>query len=304
LAVAAAVVVGCGGCFGGARGPVQGDVLLVQLNAAARAAFARGQVEQAQTFYDRALQRARAADDPSAIAGAAYDSAVCLVRLRQPQRAERLLVEAQRESARAGLGAGDILLVRARIAESEGRAAEAVSLADEVLAERHGAVKANQRLEAFVVKGLAALEAGDVRSASDALVRARAEGRRTDDAGALAGVMLLAARIDERSGRPADAARSYDAQADLLRRSALYADMVDALRRSAEAYRAAGMTAAAADRFYRAARSAAAQGDGAAARRIAGMAAGAAADAGDRALGALVVTLLEELAPATQPAAP
>jgi hypothetical protein len=95
--------------------------------------------------------------------------------------------------------------------------------------------------------------------------------------------------------QPDTAARSFDAEAKLLRRAHRYRDMGYALGRAAEAYLASGQAALAADRYFRAARSFAGNGDDAAAKSFLASSLAAAETAGDTNSRIRAKELLQEL---------
>ena len=91
------------------------------------------------------------------------------------------------------------------------------------------------------------------------------------------------------------AARSFEAEAELLRMAHRYRDMGYGLVRVAEAYLAAGQPALAADRFFLAARSLDGRGDTEAAKALLASSLSAAEKAGDEKARARAQMLLEEI---------
>src|SRR5438045_2154785 len=77
------------------------DSELTAATTAAQLAFGQDRIELAAQLYARALTRARAMDDASAIADAAYNLAACLTELGQYSRALVQLDEAEAEAQRA-----------------------------------------------------------------------------------------------------------------------------------------------------------------------------------------------------------
>jgi ATP/maltotriose-dependent transcriptional regulator MalT len=245
-------------------------------------------------------------DDAAAIADASYNLAAAQVRAGDYAGAAAALLESETEGRRARRNVADVLLLRARVARLNGTPAEAVALADRVLADRASRPATAHRVQAHVLKGEVAAEEGNwpVAEAQARLAR-NALGRSGDTASPalLAGVVGLRAQVARGRGNLAEAARLFDRRADLLRRGRLYRDMADAIADSAQAWASLGRTAEAAPRFYRAARAAAAQGDAARARSLLAQASEAVAATGDERLLALVRDLrIEWDGGSTQPA--
>lgn len=266
------------------------DPMLVQQDGAARAAFADGNYERAARFYELTLTRARATDNGSEVAKAAYNRGACLLLLKQAEPARASLREASAEFERLGLDPSPAWLLEARAARLAGEREAVTSLVARVLAEGRSE---SVRLQAWLLRGTLAAEAGDSIAARAALKEARR--RLTDDSDLRAGVASLAGLVALSEQKPAEAALSFDKEAAFLQRAARWHDMAEALRRAGEAYAQAGQPRDAALRFFRAARSLAGQGNWVPALQSVERALATAQAAGDEALVADTSRLLEEI---------
>jgi tetratricopeptide (TPR) repeat protein len=285
---------GCAaGCATASKPAPLGDVVLTNQTTAARAAFEQGQYDSAVSLYSQALHRAWAIDDPAAIADASYNLAICLMEQGKLNQASSLLVDADDESRRAGLGDDDILLVQAKIALMTRQSDVAEQAAARVIAD----AKADGPLtiQARVIVGEAEVQSGDAAGAATNLALARAALTADPAAEQLAiaaGVDELAGQLARLNQKPIDAAAAFDRQADELRVANRYPEMAAALARAGESYDDAGQWARAADRFFRAARSYAGAADmPAATSPWLARAAAAAKKAGDEALSGRIDSL-------------
>ena len=266
------------------------DPMLVQQDGAARAAFADGNYERAARFYELALTRARATDNGSEVAKAAYNRGACLLLLKQAEPALGCLREASAEFARLGLDPSPAWLLEARAARLAGDTVAVTSLVERVLSQgRHDSI----RLQAWLIRGTLAAEAGQSEAARVALKEARR--RLTDDPALRAGVAGLAGLVALSEEKTADAALSFDKESAFLQRAARWPDMAESLRRAGEAYARAGQPRDAALRFFRAARSLAGQGSWVPALQAAERALTTAHAAGDESLTADTTRLVEEI---------
>lgn len=294
-AVALAVVFLAGGCGCATPPPPPeeapfADPMLVQQDSAARAAFADGNFERAARFYELALNRARATDAGEEVAKAAYNRGACLLLLKQAGPARECLREAASEFSRLGRDPAPAWLLEARAARLLGDTAEVTALVDRVLElGRSNSV----RLQAWLLRGTLAAEAGQLEAARAALKEARR--RLTDDPSLRAGLAGLAGQVALAENKPADAALSFDKEAAFFQRAARWSDMAESLRRSGEAYEQAGQPGVAGLRFFRAARSLAGQGRWVPALHAVERALAAAQAAGDVSLTADTTRLLEEI---------
>lgn len=266
------------------------DPVLVQLDGSARAAFADGNFERAARFYELALNRARTADYGLEVAKAAYNRGACLVLLKRPEPARAALQEAATEFARLRRDPAPAWLLEARAARMMGDLTTTVERVDRVLAMGRDQ---DVRLQAWLIKGGLAAEAGQVDEAKKAMQEARKLLR--DDPALRAGVAALGGQIALAENRPGEAGLQFDKEAAFLQRATRWADMADALRRSGAAYQQAAQDGAAAQRFYRAARSWYGQGQLVPALQAMELAVDAAGRAGDDVLNADAGRLLEEI---------
>jgi hypothetical protein len=138
---------------------------------------------------------------------------------------------------------------------------EALALAEQVLSHRGSGPTDRQRLQVHVLRGHIRCDSGDIGLANLELKQAAAYAKRINSPALKAEVSGLAGRIYLLQEEPAKAAKEFDQQANLLKKAALYREMVTALRSAGEAYMSSGGWRLAADRFYRAARSTFAWGD-------------------------------------------
>ncbi|HMO49716.1 MAG TPA: hypothetical protein PKE26_02555 [Kiritimatiellia bacterium] len=233
------------------------DPMIAQLSSTARQAFDAGEVSKAVVLYRRALDRSRAMDNSREIGRNAYNLAISLMALEDWDGAARLLMEAERETLRAGDDAAPILLLAAELARlrQDPKAAEAAL--DRL---ERGSVSDTMRGQAYVLRANLACDRGDASRAEGFLQRARGYLRHDQDPGLAAGMAHAAGRIAIMKDRSADAAAAFDLEAGWLQRARRLPEMADALERAGQQFLLAGQVDAAADRFYRSARSWMAQG--------------------------------------------
>jgi tetratricopeptide (TPR) repeat protein len=132
-AVAILSVSGCGSAPPKQEGPPL-DETLERFNRAARLAFDKGRLQQAASFYRKALDRAYVRDDTAAILDAQYNLALCLMNLQSYHDALGVVRNANTEMALAGRGLSvDFLLLEATILLSSGNSAEAWKITDKIL---------------------------------------------------------------------------------------------------------------------------------------------------------------------------
>lgn len=227
----------------------------------AQSAFARGACQVAATYYGKALNRARAADQAEAIGSYAYDMAICLIARGDLDQANDLLEEATVELDRAGVPLADVFLVQAQLAWHRSVSGDAQSLTRAVTAARRvlddprAQPTAAQRAQVALLFGEIACQRGDSVEAATQLTAARALAGAEPTPGLRAGLDRVAGCLALSQGRSAAAGRHFDDEAEWLRQSRRHADMARALRRAGSAYRQADLLKAAAERYYRAARS-------------------------------------------------
>lgn len=235
------------------------DATLSQDAQAARLALSLDRPREAVMQYRRALARARASDDRAAIGDYGYDLAVAQLAANDPRGALASARETAADLERRGVAPfPGLSLVEATALYRIGATREADQLA--ALAERGGSQAVGAR--ATFLRGLIGDEAGDLgalRSATARLAHPVSQEQ-------LADYDELAARLDRREGRNAQAASAAQAAADIRRATLDYRDMARALAVAASATERIGNFPAAADLYLRAGESAAARGDAKAAR--------------------------------------
>jgi tetratricopeptide (TPR) repeat protein len=222
----------------------------------ARVAFEDGATAKAIDLYGKALNRARAMDDATEIANAAYNLALCHIILGQLDQANASLAEAKAAFARSGSNPADVLLLEATLAQRQGRLEQALLLADQVLS---ASPDESHRFQVALLKGTIACAQDDPARARSAL--AEADQHPVANAPLLAARERLAGCIFLLESNPAEAAAAFDRAAALFQEAKHYRDMALTLRRAAEAHREAGDMQRAEDRLFRAQRSLAAQGE-------------------------------------------
>lgn len=267
-----------------------------RLEEAARSAFNGGQIERAGRYYERLLQIARAGDDASLIGDTAFNLAVCQYALGRMQPALAYLDEARAELARCGESPADTLLLEAKIARYQGRAADAAALCRRIVALPEEDGDTAVRMQAYVIEVLLACDSGDSETAGSSMAAVNELLSETDDPAAHARAARAAGSFRILQGDHAAAAADFDREAGAYRDAGRFHEMARALIRAGEAHRDAGDLAAAADRFFRSARSLAAQGDAAAAGEAARKAMTAAGLSGDGDLANRCRNLMDELA--------
>jgi len=262
---------------------------------AGRLAFDQGLIDQAATFYQQALRRARAMDNASQIGDAAYNLAACWIQLNQLEKARDLLDEAKTEIASIHGNIADIQLVEAKVAWLQGNPAEALMLADQVLSSPGSYPTDYLRLQVYLLRGQIACDKDDTAVALQELQKARSIDRQISDHPLQADISALAGRIHLIKNEPVLAAKEFDSETRLLRQVKRYTEMAQALQNAAEAYLSAGNYSLAADRFFRAARSTFAQGKNSAAMKLGHLALSAADKAEDQSVKIRARTLLDEI---------
>jgi tetratricopeptide (TPR) repeat protein len=235
----AAVILTVSGC--GSSPPKQKrpatDADLERFNRAGRLAFDKGRLQQAASFYRKALDRAYVRDDTAAILDAQYNLAICLMNL---QAYEEALVVVRRE---------------ATILHSSGDSDEAWKVTDQILSPPTQA-SSEIKSKTHFLRGLIASKQGDMDQLRAAIA-------------ALGQPEQLQLRADRQElvGHLARAEQNWDAAIEAfdtaakLRREALdYRGMVKVLALAGKASEKAGRTREAAIRYLRAGRSAVLQG--------------------------------------------
>jgi tetratricopeptide (TPR) repeat protein len=254
-AVAILTVSGCGSSPPTHKGPAI-DQDLERYNRAARLAFDKGRLQQAASFYRKALDRAYVRDDTAAILDAQYNLAFCLMNLQSYEEALGVVQHANTEMVLAAHGnSDDFLLLEATILYLSGDSDEAWKITDRILATPTQASSIIESKTHFL-QGLIASQRGDTEKLRAAIVSLGQPKQ-----------PLLRADRQELLGRLAMAEHNWDAAieafdvATKLRREALdYRGMVKVLALAGKASAEAGRAKQASIRYLRAGRSALLQG--------------------------------------------
>ena len=255
MAAAILAVSGCGSAPPKQEGPAI-DEALERFNRAARLAFDKGRLQQAVSFYRKALDRAYIRDDTAAILDAQYNLAFCLMNLQSYEEALGVVRNADTEMALAGRGHSvDFLLLEATILHSSGNSAEAWKITDKILfipAQDSAVIKS----KTLFLRGLIASKQGDIdqlRAAIAALGQPQHPLLRADRQ-ELVGHLAMA---EQNWGAAVEA---FDGAAKLRREALDYRAMVKVLALAGKASEKAGRAKEASIRYLRAGRSAVLQG--------------------------------------------
>jgi tetratricopeptide (TPR) repeat protein len=234
-AVALLSLAGCGSAPPKQEGPAI-DQALERFNRAARLAFDKGWLQQAASFYRKALDRAYVRDDTAAILDAQYNLAFCLMNLQSYQKALGVVRNAKTEMALAGRGLSvDFLLLEATILHHSGNSAEAWKITDRILSsptQDASVIKS----KTFFLRGLIASQRGDIdqlRAAIAALGKPE-QLRLRADRQELVGHLAMA----EHNGD--SAIEAFDGAAKLRREALDYRAMVSVLALAGQASEKAG----------------------------------------------------------------
>ena len=228
------------------------DEEFARLEAGARNAHSRGEIAYADELYQDLLVEAERSDDPSKIGDCAYNLGACKLALGELAAARELFSLAEHELERAGAPLAQVFIARAHLEQFAGRPAESRAAASATLEDERSRPSARERSEAHVLLGLAALEAGDLERAAAQLEEARAA---TQEPAAEPARLRLLARWELASGRPLEAARAFDAEAESARELSRYEALAQALEDAGDAWLAAGQAPEARERWLRSARS-------------------------------------------------
>ncbi len=268
------------------------DPLIVQLSSTARQAFDAGEVPKAVVMYRRALDRARAMDNPREIGLNAYNLALGLIALEELDEVPGLLSEAERETKRAGGDAGPVLLLAAETEINQRNWSAAENIIDKL---EMTTIDNQTRGMAYVQRARIACERKDASRAAGFLERARGYLGEQKDPGLAAAISEVTAQIAMLQEKWPDAAKAYDRQAAWLQRAGRLPEMAVALELAGQNFLAAGDAASASDRLYRSARSLMAQGNYLDALRVVELAVQSAGpDTGDD-QGQAIANLFEEI---------
>ncbi len=287
------------GCRGTGRSERAIDTTLQRHIKRAEVAFAEGQIEQAIDEYRKAVRRAWAMDDPYESGTAAYNLAACLLSHAQTDQAKDWLVDARVELQRAGTSVGNVLLLEAKIAQSEARFEDAMRLTQRAACEvppcpddglracnhhqdpcDEGCVSQIPCVGPRIEQRRNAKDCAAAYQAQIHLVRARSAAEQYDLARAEAELSCakrlaadvcsedlqaelhnVAALIHIAKGEYLQAARHLDHEAAALRRAGNYREIPGALEIASAAYEQLGLFGLSADRLCRVARILYARGD-------------------------------------------
>jgi len=222
---------------------------------AAKSAYADGAMESAAMFYQKALNRARLADQPREISRLAYNLAACRAQMQKYPEALELLDEAEFESALSGTGFPEAVLLRAEILRHLGRHSEAAAAAKFGLASLDNEKCGSARFQLQVFLAELACDQNDGRLALQELDKLDPQLLKSSDANVLAKATHARGRALLIEKRANEAAICFDNAAAFDQKGRRYPDMAVALQNAADAYVAAGQRPAAINRYYRAARS-------------------------------------------------
>ena len=287
LALAASTLVS--GCKSGGK-VKEPDPTIRQQAESGEEAYAEGYVDQAVTRYRLALKRAWALDDPIEAGNASYNLAACLVSMGKLPLARAWVRESRLEFARGRFPDTNTWLLEGKIAQQQGQLDEAYQL----IAEAERIVQCNDpkpqrcpcepkgcdcecvewyqfrkyreqkkvlerkastvQAEVYLIRASLALDQGDIATAQGNISCACELLPEVCDPNLGAELQHLRARIHLLQGRPDLAAAHFDTEAELLRHTGNFREIVNVVGQAAQAYEQAGLLAAAADRWYRVAR--------------------------------------------------
>jgi tetratricopeptide (TPR) repeat protein len=221
----------------------------------ARAAFERGQYEQAAALYERVLAEAYARDDLKAIGEIGYELAVVQLRQGRYEAAAAQARGTREELVRRDQNPfAELYLVEAVALYGSGDGEGALASANAAIDARPNDPRVTGRAE--FVRGAVAADNEDVADLEAAISRLEAI-----EGGALRADRLeLLGRLRLLEREPTTALASFKESAGLRQEFGDYVGMARALAFAAEAAEAVGREQEAADLFFRAGRSAAAEG--------------------------------------------
>ena len=226
-------------------------------NRAARVAFDNGQLQQAVSLYNQALERAYVLDDLNAIVDSQYNLAVCLTGLNFYVEALERVNQSKAELGRTNQSiAADILLLEATIVYRMAKLDDAWQLTDKILLDP-GRLSEPIQSKTHFLRGLIAGEWDDINQLRNEIASL---GKPTT-AGLRADRQELVGRLAMAEGNWNEALDAFDSTAELRRDDFDYSEMVNALALAAWACEQAGKLSEASKRYLRAGRSAAQQGE-------------------------------------------
>jgi len=220
--------------------------------AAAKTAYANACFGSASSFYQKALDRARLADQSPEISRLAYNLAFCRAQATNYDKALALLDEAQYETKKNRQSFPEATLLRAEIFRHLGKTNEAATIVKSEI----DASKKNDpvRLELQLFLAESACDQNDEKLALEELNKLDRNLLKSADSTAQAREASLRGRVLMAEKQPAAAAVSFAKAAGLYQEGKRYADMGNALYRAGNAYAADKKTKPAFDCYYRAAR--------------------------------------------------
>jgi tetratricopeptide (TPR) repeat protein len=256
--ILAAVILAASGCGSSPpkqKGPAT-DADLERFNRAGRLAFDKGRLQQAASFYRKALDQAYVRDDTAAILDAQYNLAICLMNLQSYEEALAVVQRANSEMALAGGGQSlDFLLLEATILHYSGDSDEAWKITDQILStETQASSVVNSKTH--YVRGLIASKQGD----KDQLREAIAALGQPEQPRLLADRQELVGHLAMAEHNWDTAIEAFDTAAQLRRGALDYRGMVKVLAMAGQAEEKAGRARQASIRYFRAGRSAVLQG--------------------------------------------
>jgi tetratricopeptide (TPR) repeat protein len=228
----------------------------MRFNRAARQAYDKGRLEQAVSFYRKALEQAYVRDDTAAILDARYNLATCLMNLRAYEEALAVVQRAKSEMALAGGGNSlDFLLLEAFIIYYSGDSDEAWKITNQILSNPAQASSVVIS-KTYYLRGLIASKQGN----KDQLRKAIAALGQPEHPRLLADREELAGHLAMAEQKWDAAIEAFDLSAKLRRETLDYRGMVNVLALAGNASEKAERIRESAIFYLRAGRSAALQG--------------------------------------------
>ncbi len=255
LAVAVLIFGGCGPSARVQTSPAI-DEDLERFNRAAQQAFDNGRLQQAASFYRKALDRAYIRDDFRAVLDAQYNMAICLINLQSYEQASEVIQQAKIEMAMAGQSpAADFLLLEATVLHFREDTDAAWEITDQILA---ATPRASSIVESktYFLRGLIAIKQGNTDRLREAIVsmgQPNLAQLRADRLELLGHLAMAEQHWDE-------AINAFEAATELRREAGDYRGMAKSLALEGKASEKAGHASEASVRYLRAGRSAALQG--------------------------------------------
>jgi len=255
LAIVIMVLGGCGSSSRVQTSPAI-DEDLERFNRAAQQAYDNGRLQQAVSFYQKALDRAYIRDDFRAVLDAQFNMAVCLINLQSYAEASEMIRQAKAEMAMAGQSfAVDFLLLEATVFHLREDSDAAWKITDQILAATPPA-SSIVKSETYFLRGLIASKQGNTGKLREAIVsmgQPNLPQLRADRLELLGHLAMAEQHWDE-------AIKAFEAATELRREVGDYRGMAKSLALAGKASEKAGHAGEAAVRYLRAGRSAALQG--------------------------------------------